>query len=215
MARKALPDAVHTEQVVAVLRAERGDRVLDCAQVLYETGVRCIEVALTTPGGLELLPRLRSQLGADATIGAGTVCTVDQVTGAVDGGASFALAPNTDADVLDAATSRGLPMVPGAATPTEIAKAWNDGASAVKVFPAAQLGGPGFLKAVREPLPHIPMLPTGGVRTDDVEDYLAAGAVAVGIGSPLMGDALSGGSLDALRERARAFLTGTAGEEAQ
>ena len=97
----------------------------------------------------------------------------------------------------------GVPVIPGALTPTEILQAWRAGASAVKVFPAAQAGGPAYLKAVRAPLPDIPLLPTGGIAVSEAAAYLRAGAIAVGVGNPLLGDAgEDGGDLAALRERA-------------
>jgi 2-dehydro-3-deoxyphosphogluconate aldolase / (4S)-4-hydroxy-2-oxoglutarate aldolase len=97
-----------------------------------------------------------------------------------------------------------VPVVPGALTPSEVAAAWAAGAAAVKVFPVSAVGGPAYLKAVLAPLPEVPLVPTGGVGIDDIAAYLAAGAVAVGIGSPLLGDAgEAGGDLDGLRDRAR------------
>jgi 2-dehydro-3-deoxyphosphogluconate aldolase/(4S)-4-hydroxy-2-oxoglutarate aldolase len=134
----------------------------------------------------------------------GTVLTAEEVDRAVDAGAQFVVSPSVVPEVIEAAARHGIASYPGAFTPTEIHTAWTAGASAVKLFPGGALG-PSYLKAVRAPLPDIPLIPTGGVDVSTVGDWLDAGAVAVGLGGPLIGDALRpGGDLDALAERARA-----------
>jgi len=204
--RATLPKEITTGRLVAVLRGPDAEHVLPVAVALYASGVRCIEVALTTSGALTAVSQLVNELDTDIAIGVGTVRTVDDVAAAVGAGAGFLLAPVFDPTVIHAAAKRGIPIIGGAATPTEIAAAWARGVAAVKVFPAAALGGPGFVRSVLDPLPDIPLIPTGGVRAEHVGDYLAAGAIAVGIGSPLVGDALTGGSLEALCRRARKFV---------
>ena len=135
---------------------------------------------------------------------------------AAEAGATYLIAPDFRADVVAWAVERELPVVPGALTPTEVAAAWAAGATAVKVFPVSAVGGPAYVKAVRAPLPEVPLMPTGGVGIDDIGAYLAAGAAAVGVGAPLLGDAGGpGGDLAALAARARravAAATGAAGE---
>jgi 2-dehydro-3-deoxyphosphogluconate aldolase/(4S)-4-hydroxy-2-oxoglutarate aldolase len=133
-------------------------------------------------------------------LGMGTVLTADEVDRAVDAGARFVVSPSVVPAVIEAATRRGIASYPGAFTPTEIHTVW----SAVKLFPGGALG-PGYLKAVRAPLTDIPLVPTGGVDIEAVGAWLDAGAVAVGLGSPLIGNALAAdGDLHALAERARA-----------
>jgi 2-dehydro-3-deoxyphosphogluconate aldolase/(4S)-4-hydroxy-2-oxoglutarate aldolase len=134
----------------------------------------------------------------------GTVLTADEVDRAVDAGARFVVSPSVVPEVIEAAQRHGIASYPGALTPTEIHTAWRAGATAVKLFPAGTLG-PSYLTAVRAPLPDVPLVPTGGVDVEAVGAWLDAGAVAVGLGGPLIGDALKpGGDLDALAERARA-----------
>jgi 2-dehydro-3-deoxyphosphogluconate aldolase/(4S)-4-hydroxy-2-oxoglutarate aldolase len=203
--RLALPAAVRDQRLVAVLRAPIADHVVAAARALYANGVACLEITLTTPGALDAIAALTAELGADAAIGAGTVLAPSDVRDAAAAGARYLLAPNLDDGVVGAALDRQLPIVPGAATPTEIAAAWRLGCSAVKIFPAASLGGPGFVRSVRDPLPGITLVPTGGVGLDDVRGYLDAGAMAVGVGTPLFGDTLTTGDISLIAERATKF----------
>jgi 2-dehydro-3-deoxyphosphogluconate aldolase / (4S)-4-hydroxy-2-oxoglutarate aldolase len=190
--------------LVAILRAAGAGRFLEVGRVLYEAGVRGIEVTLTSEGALEAFGRLREELPGDALLGVGTVRSVADAELAVAAGAGYLVAPDLRPEVVGWAVERGLPVVPGALTPTEVAAAWAAGATAVKVFPVSAVGGPAYVKAVRAPLPEVPLVPTGGVGIDDIGDYLDAGAAAVGLGSPLLGDAGDpDGDLGALADRAR------------
>ncbi len=206
--RLPLPPRVANDRIIAVLRARDSTHLVDAAVALQEEGVACIEVTLTTGGALESIQALRSRLDETCEVGAGSVLSVTDLEAAHAAGATYTLAPSLDLDVLSRARELGIPHVPGAATPTEVLTAWRAGAAAVKVFPAAQLGGPGYLKALRGPLPHIKLIPTGGVGAQEVGPYLQAGAVAVGVGGPLLGDALINGPDDAFRNRVRHFVKG-------
>jgi 2-dehydro-3-deoxyphosphogluconate aldolase / (4S)-4-hydroxy-2-oxoglutarate aldolase len=198
--------------VVAILRAADAGRFLDAGRVLYEAGLRAIEVTLTSAGALEAFARLGDELPGDAELGVGTVRSADDARRAVEAGATYLVAPDFRPEVVAWAVARALPVVPGALTPTEIAAAWAAGATAVKVFPVSAVGGPAYLKAVRAPLPEVPLVPTGGVGLDDIGAYLAAGATAVGLGSPLLGDAGDpGGDLAALAGRARRAVAAATG----
>jgi 2-dehydro-3-deoxyphosphogluconate aldolase/(4S)-4-hydroxy-2-oxoglutarate aldolase len=211
MTRPAAPDAppvldaVRASGVIAILRGRQADRVRAVAETLAAAGVPCIEVALNTPGGLHALAALAADPPAGAVLGAGTVLDPDAVRSAVDAGARYLVTPNVDPAVVAAGTHRGVPVFAGALTPTEIAAAWTAGAAAVKVFPAGTLGA-GYLRAVRGPLDHIPLVPTGGIRIEDAAAYLDAGAIAVGMSAPLLDDALEGGDVRALAERARRLV---------
>jgi 2-dehydro-3-deoxyphosphogluconate aldolase/(4S)-4-hydroxy-2-oxoglutarate aldolase len=190
--------------VVAILRAGDAGRFLEVGRVLYEGGVRAVEVTLTSRGALEAFARLREELPDDALLGVGTVRSVGDAERAVDAGATYLVAPDFRAEVVAWAAGRGVAVVPGALTPTEVGAAWAAGATAVKLFPVSAVGGPAYVRALRAPLPEVPLVPTGGVGIDDIGAYLAAGAVAVGVGSPLLGDAGGpGGDLEALAGRAR------------
>jgi 2-dehydro-3-deoxyphosphogluconate aldolase / (4S)-4-hydroxy-2-oxoglutarate aldolase len=191
--------------VVPILRPGAADSTPRVAETLVKAGMTCLEVTLTVPGALRLLPGLKAALPQDVALGVGTVTTAAEAEAAAAAGAAFLVSPAVCPDVMAFATAHGLPCYPGAWTPTEVLSAWQAGATAVKLFPAAS-GGPGHLRRIRDPLPEIPLMPTGGVAIDQVSDYLAAGAIAVGMGSPLLGDALEGGSLSALTERSHRVL---------
>ncbi len=202
--RVPMSEALATTRVVAILRGEDAGRAEEVVGVLLENGIRSLELTLTTRGALKVLERLASTVPDGTDLGMGTVLTADDVDRAVDVGARFVVSPSVDRAVIEAATRHRIASYPGALTPTEIHTAWSAGASAVKLFPGGTLG-PGYLKAVRAPLPDIPLVPTGGVDIDSVGTWLDAGAVAVGLGGPLIGDALTpDGDLDALAQRARA-----------
>jgi 2-dehydro-3-deoxyphosphogluconate aldolase / (4S)-4-hydroxy-2-oxoglutarate aldolase len=203
-ARVPMSEALATTRVVAILRAEDASRAEEVVDVLLENGIRSLELTLTTKGALDVVERLAATVPHGTDLGVGTVLTADDVDRAVDAGARFVVSPSVVPPVIEAAVRRGIASYPGAFTPTEIHTAWTAGASAVKLFPGGTLG-PGYLKAVRAPLPDIPLVPTGGVAIEAVDAWLDAGAVAVGLGSPLIGDAMApDGDLDGLAERARA-----------
>jgi 2-dehydro-3-deoxyphosphogluconate aldolase / (4S)-4-hydroxy-2-oxoglutarate aldolase len=202
--RVPIGEQLAATRVVAILRAEHAGRAEAVADVLVENGIRCLELTLTTHGARDVVERLAARLPADVEVGVGTVLAAADVDRAVDAGACFVVSPSVDPEVVAAALRRGVASYPGAMTPTEIQTAWTLGATAVKLFPAGPLGV-GYLKAVRAPLPHVPLVPTGGVDVHAVGAWLGAGAYAVGLGSPLIGDALTDdGDLAALAERARA-----------
>jgi 2-dehydro-3-deoxyphosphogluconate aldolase/(4S)-4-hydroxy-2-oxoglutarate aldolase len=197
--------------LVAILRSRSGDRLDAVCDVLLDAGVRCLEVTMNTPGALNVARRLVGEARFGVELGVGTVRRVAEVEAAAETGAAFVVAPNTDAAVGRRAAELGLGWFPGALTPTEIAAAWDLGATAVKVFPAGVAGGPRYLREVRAPLDDVLLVPTGGVAMDDVPGYLAAGAVAVGMGGPLIGPALEDDEdLALLAERARAALAAVA-----
>ncbi len=198
-----LLEALRTARLVAIVRGSGVDAALRSVQTLVAEGVNLIEVSLTSTDATTVIARARDDLGPDAWLGAGTVVTVDDVTRATDAGASFVVTPALGPSITES-RRRELPIIAGALTPSEVVAALERGADAVKLFPAS-LGGPGYFRALREPFPQVPFVPVGGVDEDAARAYLAAGAVAVGVGSPLVGDAASGGSLDELRRRARAF----------
>lgn len=198
----ALRAHLRSSRVVAILRAAAPDRLEAVAAVLVTAGLGTVELPLTTPGALDVLARLRAGDDPRLVLGAGTVLSAAAARDAIAAGATYLVTPTLEPDVLEAATAAGVPVILGAYSPTEILRAHRLGAAAVKVFPAATAGGPAYLRALREPLPDLALVPTGGVGVDDVPAYLQAGALAVGMGGQLVGDALRGGDLEALRERA-------------
>ncbi|MEO3743978.1 bifunctional 4-hydroxy-2-oxoglutarate aldolase/2-dehydro-3-deoxy-phosphogluconate aldolase [Plantactinospora sp. B5E13] len=203
-----LPEALRQHRLLAVVRADDPDAALECVLVLAEAGIRLVEVSMTSKDAAGVLVRARAALGPDAPLGAGTVLTEADVVQAEQAGASFVVTPGVVPAVAEC-VRLGLPALVGALTPTEVVAASLAGATAVKLFPAS-LGGPAYLSALREPFPEVPFVPFGGVDTGSAPGYLAAGALAVGVGTPLLGDAPRGGDLAGLRLRATAFLAAVA-----
>lgn len=182
--------------IVAVIRAASVDAALACTHALVRGGVTGIEITFSTPGAAEAIARARRECPG-ALVGAGTVLDAASLNAACDAGASFLVSPHTEPALLEAAGRRGVAFLPGALTPTEIVHAARLGAACVKVFPGSAVG-PGYIKALRGPLPHIPLMPTGGVDETNLGQWLAAGAVAVG-----MGGALATGTPEAIEAAAR------------
>ncbi|HEY8370707.1 MAG TPA: bifunctional 4-hydroxy-2-oxoglutarate aldolase/2-dehydro-3-deoxy-phosphogluconate aldolase [Thermodesulfobacteriota bacterium] len=199
-------DAIRETGVVAIVRHVPADRIGPLARALQAGGVRAIEVTLNTEGALEAIARLAAERPADVAIGAGTVMTAGEVASAVGAGATFIVCPHTDDEVIAAARERGVPVIPGAYTPSEIVRAWRAGAAMVKLFPASN-GGPKYLREVRAPLADIPIVPTGGVGLDTAADFVRAGAVAIGLGSALTPrDRIAAGDWQAITDLAARFV---------
>ncbi|MFI9207940.1 bifunctional 4-hydroxy-2-oxoglutarate aldolase/2-dehydro-3-deoxy-phosphogluconate aldolase [Streptomyces sp. NPDC053253] len=209
-AHEGLRAALAAAPVIAILRSTSAARFAEVTDTLRASGVRAAEFTLTTPGVLDALREYAADAPPGLALGAGTVTTPAEATAAVEAGATYLITPTTCTEVIAEAIRLDVPVLPGAYTPTEILTAWRAGATMVKLFPAAT-GGPEYLRAVRAPLPDIPLVPTGGIGAADAPAYLAAGATALGVGSPLVGDACEGGSLAALADRAAAFLDGIRG----
>lgn len=189
--------------VIGIIRGCSLEHVAAVGSAAAESGIGVMEITLDSPNPIESI-RALAEACPGVVVGAGTVRTVSDVHLAVEAGASFIVTPILSLPVVEAAVSLGIPIVPGAASPTEIWAAVAAGATAVKVFPARELGGPAYLAAIREPLGTPALIPTGGVGPGDARAYLEAGAIAVGIGGSVFpasalaaGDAATVGSLAA------------------
>lgn len=202
-------DLLRSSRLVAIVRGHKPEAVRASVLTLFEAGVRLVEVSLTGRSALAVLAGLVPDVPEGCLLGAGTVRTEGDVRRVVEAGVHFAVSPSVT-DSVPVAVTAGLPILAGALTPTEIETALGFGAAVVKIFPAS-LGGPSYLAALRQPYPDVPMVPVGGVAAEDVPEYLAAGAIAVGVGSPLVRDAAEGGDLGALATRARDLLKVAAG----
>lgn len=205
MARETTQEALIRERVIAIVRVERDDLALRVAVSLHAGGIACLEVALTTPGALEAMRELSRRL-PDLHLGAGTVCTTAEVEASARAGARFIVTPVTLPELVDAAHAHDMAVAMGAFSPTEIHTADRAGADLIKLFPAASVG-PDYLRAVRAPFPRLRLVPTGGVGLHNASDWLAAGAVALGVGGALTDpSAITGGRYDELTDRARRLL---------
>ena len=169
--------------IVGIVRGVPTDLMPDIAKVYVGAGLHTIEITMNTPGSAEMISMLRSKFH-QLNVGAGTVCTMEDYEKAVAAGAQFMVTPIIDEAVIKTAVAHGIPIFPGAYTPTEIYRAWLLGASAVKIFPASQLGVQ-FIKDVAAPLNNIKLLPTGGVSLENIKSFFEAGVVGVGMGSSL------------------------------
>jgi 2-dehydro-3-deoxyphosphogluconate aldolase / (4S)-4-hydroxy-2-oxoglutarate aldolase len=168
--------------VIGIVRRLPPDLVPEAARAAFDAGLRYLEVTMDSDDALTVITELRRH---HRGIGVGSVTRVEQVTQAAEAGAEFVVSPITNPEVIRAAVEKGLAVFPGAATPTEIDLALRSGATAVKVFPAEQLGGSGYIKAIMSPLGNPPLVPTGGVTTANAAEYMAAGAAALGAGTAM------------------------------
>jgi 2-dehydro-3-deoxyphosphogluconate aldolase/(4S)-4-hydroxy-2-oxoglutarate aldolase len=204
VAPEVLLAGVRRTRLLAIVRGNDGAAAGKAALAAMEEGFPYVEIALTTPGALDAISAVRSAAPDGCFVGAGTVLTKQDVDNVATAGGQFMVTPSL-APSIEEAAGRGIPILAGALTPSESFEAMRRGATAVKLFPAS-IGGPGYLKAVRDPFPDIPFIAVGGVGLDEATGYWAAGALAVGLGGPLFGDSASGGDLAAMRERARRFI---------
>ena len=196
--------------VVAIIRLPDPAALRSVVDALIEGGVRALEVTMTVPRAIELIREIAPTLPGDFLFGAGTLVDADTVHRAVDAGAQFVVSPVFRPAVITAAHEDGVPVMPGCFTPTEILDAWDMGADLIKVFPATSVG-PGYLKDIRGPLPHVKLMPTGGVSIDNAGEWLRAGAVAVGVGSALVDTkAIAAKQFNVITDNARRIVANVA-----
>lgn len=192
--------------VIAVIRADSGEQLVNACRSLAAGGVRACEITMTTPGALEAIAAASNALGKEALIGAGSVLDAPTARAAILAGARFIFSPVLNVDVIEMAHRYDCVAVPGALSPTEIVAAWSAGADVVKVFPANHFG-PQYLKDVHGPMPQIKLTPTGGVDLETAAAWIKAGAVAIGVGSSLVKkELLAGGKWDELSALAQRYV---------
>ena len=198
-------------KIVAIARRIDTERLVDAVAAMREGGVKTFEITFDqASSSLETTARsialLKERYGDTVALGAGTVLNTDQLNAAADSGAQFILAPNTNVALIEAAKKRGLVAIPGAFTPSEIVTAWEAGADIVKLFPAATFGIP-YLKAIRGPINHIPLMAVGGIDETNIKVFLENGCMSGGIGSNLFrADLINGGKWDELSNLSRMFV---------
>lgn len=191
---------------IAVIRASQIEVGRQMAKAVAAGGMQLIEITWNTDGAAKLISELRSLLPG-CTIGSGTLLTLDQLEQAIAAGAQFLFTPHVDLVMIQAAVSKGVPIIPGALSPTEIVNAWTQGASCVKVFPVQAVGGASYIKSLQGPLGHIPLIPTGGVTLENAKEFLRSGAIAVGLSGQLFPQQLvADGNWEAIAQRARNLM---------
>jgi 2-dehydro-3-deoxyphosphogluconate aldolase/(4S)-4-hydroxy-2-oxoglutarate aldolase len=200
------PAQIYEYKIIAILRGISPADVLPVAEALYEGGIRLVEITFNSPSAVEVMEELVQQMKDKMHVGMGTVMDAATAKEAIRKGAQFIISPITDADTIRGTKEAGVLSIPGAFTPTEIVTAWKYGADIIKIFPASS--GAAFIKDLRGPLPHIPLMPTGGVRLDNIKGYFDAGASAVGLGSALVNaeQRVTHESLLRLTDKARQFI---------
>ena len=191
--------------VIPVVRATTADEAMMAIDAIREGGISLLEITMTVPGAVQLIEKVAKRYGAEALVGAGTVLDAETARACVDAGAQFVVSPSLNLETIEVCRAHDVAVLPGALTPTEVVNAWNAGADFVKVFPAGAVGGPSYLKALKAPLPHIELVPTGGVSLKTAADFIKAGASALGVGADLV-------DLKALREGQQHIITERAGE---
>lgn len=187
--RRDVLDRLTRDGLVPVIRAESAAIALRIVEALVAGGIRTLEITMTVPDALGAIRAVADRFGDAVLLGAGTVTSRELAEGAVDAGAEFLVTPCLVPDVIAVARERGVAVLPGALTPTEVFTAWSLGGDIIKVFPASNLGGASYLKALKGPFPQIPLCPTGGVNLLTIADFVKAGAVAVGVGGELVSKA--------------------------
>jgi 2-dehydro-3-deoxyphosphogluconate aldolase / (4S)-4-hydroxy-2-oxoglutarate aldolase len=192
--------------IIAIVRTQQAAQVVPLFEALLAGGVRAIEITMTTPNALAAICEARDKIGQRALIGVGTVLDSDTCRAAITAGAEFVVTPVCRTEVVAVAHAAGCPIMLGAYTPTEAQLAHEAGADFIKIFPADTLG-PGYIKALRAPLPHLRIVPTGGVDVQNVADFLKAGCAALGVGSALVSaKILQAADWPELTRRAAAFV---------
>jgi 2-dehydro-3-deoxyphosphogluconate aldolase/(4S)-4-hydroxy-2-oxoglutarate aldolase len=209
MDKQQVIQSISKYKIIAIARNVPADAILKTADALYEGGIRLIEVTFNQQAAptdtAKAIKALSSTFEGKMLIGAGTVLSVEQVELAAEAGGKYIISPNVDQDVIRRTNELGLVSIPGAFTPSEVVSARNSGADFVKLFPAGELGI-GYIKALRAPINHIPMLAVGGVDQHNLKDFLAAGIQGVGIGSNIVSNKLiNAGNFAGLTELAKAY----------
>jgi 2-dehydro-3-deoxyphosphogluconate aldolase / (4S)-4-hydroxy-2-oxoglutarate aldolase len=190
-----------------VVRASSAKQAIAAAVAVAAGGISIVEVTMTVPGAIDAITQLVKTLGKEVIVGAGTVLDAEAARQCFEAGAEFLVTPGLDLGTVKAANQAGKLIMAGALTPTEVITAWKGGADFVKVFPASAVGGASYLKALRGPLPQIPLVPTGGVNLNTAADFLKAGASALGIGGELiLAAALQTGNVAQITELARRYV---------
>jgi len=207
MDKKAIRDRILEIGIVPVVRASSPREAMVAVEAVSEGGIPIVEVTMTVPGAVEVIRELAKTNSAELLIGAGTVLDVGTARRCRDAGAQFLVSPGLDLETVSFAVREQMLMMAGALTPTEIITAWKAGSDFVKVFPCGQVGGAKYIKALRGPLPQIPLVPTGGVNLNTAAEFIQAGAAALGVGGELVqAEALRAGKREVIVENARKFL---------
>jgi 2-dehydro-3-deoxyphosphogluconate aldolase/(4S)-4-hydroxy-2-oxoglutarate aldolase len=193
--------------LVPIVRAPSAEDALRAVEAIVAGGIGIAEITMTVPGALRVMEAVAARYGDKVLLGAGTILDTETCRAAMLAGAEFIVTPSLDVRVIEMARRYSKPIFPGALTPTEVVTAWQAGADMVKIFPCGPVGGAKYIKALKGPLPHIEMVPTGGVNLETAAEFIKAGAAAVAVGGELVDmKALKEGKLDQITETAKKFV---------
>lgn len=207
MEKREILNKMISEGLIPVIRVASASEAIDVANAIKEGGVSFIEITMSVQGAIDVIKELTQEYKDEIIMGAGTVLDAETGRAALLAGAQFIVSPTLNLDLIQLAHRYSAVVVPGAMTPTEILTAWNAGADMVKVFPAGQLGGPGYIKALRGPLPQILLAPTGGVNLENAGAFMRAGAAALGVGGELVDkSAVKEKRFSVITDNTRAYL---------
>lgn len=193
--------------IVPVIRADSADAAVRIVEALVAGGIRTLEITMTVPDAIGAIRIVAEKFGRDVLLGAGTVTSRALAEGSIDAGAEFLVTPCVVPEVIAVARERGVAVLPGAMTPTEVFAAWSAGGDIIKIFPASNVGGASYLKALKGPFPQIKLCPTGGVNLQTIGDFVKAGASAVGVGGELVSKAaIDRGDFDEITRLASEYV---------
>jgi 2-dehydro-3-deoxyphosphogluconate aldolase/(4S)-4-hydroxy-2-oxoglutarate aldolase len=193
--------------IVPVVRAASAQQAMQAAEAVCAGGIPIVEITMTVPGAIDVITQLAKSMGNDVLIGAGTVLDAEAAERCIDAGADFLVSPGFDLATVQFAKQQGKLIMAGALTPTEVITAWKAGSDFVKIFTCGTVGGAKYIKALKAPLPQVPMVPTGGVNLETAADFIRAGADALGIGGELVSAAAcKSGNLSVVTEAARLYV---------
>lgn len=207
MEKQAVKNRLLEIGVIPVVRASSAREAMMAVDAICAGGIPVAEITMTVPGAVEIISELARTHGSQILVGAGTVLDAESAGRCLDAGAQFIVSPGFDLKTVEFVNKQEKLMMAGALTPTEVITAWKAGADFVKVFPCGQVGGPGYIRALRGPLPQVPLVPTGGVNLDTAADFILAGADALGVGGELVqAAALKAGQPEIITCAARKFV---------
>jgi 2-dehydro-3-deoxyphosphogluconate aldolase/(4S)-4-hydroxy-2-oxoglutarate aldolase len=207
MNKQQVRDRIAEIGVVPVVRASSSREALIAAEAVCQGGIPIVEITMTVPGAVEVIRELSKSSASEVLIGAGTVLDPETARRCLDAGAQFLVSPGLNLPTIELAVREKILIMAGALTPTEVITAWNAGSDFVKIFPCGQVGGAKYIKALKGPLPQIPLVPTGGVNLNTAAEFIEAGAAALGIGGELVqAEALKSGKSQLIVDNARKFV---------
>jgi 2-dehydro-3-deoxyphosphogluconate aldolase/(4S)-4-hydroxy-2-oxoglutarate aldolase len=207
MDKQKVRDRIIEIGIVPVVRASSAGEACVAADAVCQGGIPIVEITMTVPGAVDVIRELVKNCASDVLIGAGTVLNPEAARRCLDAGAQFLVSPGLNLKTVELAVREGKLIMAGALTPTEVITAWDAGADLVKIFPCGQVGGAKYIKALKGPLPQIPLVPTGGVNLSTAAEFIEADAAALGIGGELVqADALKSNKPEIIVENARKFL---------